>query len=180
MMYATGEHSIVDLSTRDLQPSRSTRAFTSDQPQLLTGEPRPVPFAITFPTGESVQITLLRSGEEPSVHWLVFGSLQKLAGLPTGWDSYGARPLNPRAVYRSVGLLTSIVPPGAPEPSVVPTRDGGVQFEWHRRGIDVEVRVPPVGEVSFIVADPNEEHEGEGIPDRALLDDAFARMTAAA
>ena len=180
MMYATGEHSIADLSTRDLQPTRRTRAFTSDRSQFLTGEPRPVPFAITFPSGESVQITLMRSGEEPSAHWMVFDSLKKLAGLPAGWDSYGARPLNPRAVWRSVGLLTSIVPPNAPEPTVVPTRDGGVQFEWHRRGIDVEVRVPPVGEVSFIVADQTVEHEGEGIPDRALLDDAFARMMAVA
>ena len=179
-MYATGENSIAELSTRELQSVRHTRAFTPDRQQLLTGEPRPVPFAINFPSGESVGITLLRSGEESSVHWLVFNALQKLAGLPAGWDSYGARPLNPRAVSRSVRLLTSIVPPDAPEPTVVPTRDGGVQFEWHRRGIDVEVRVPPVGEISFVVADQATEHEGEGIPDRALLDDHFSRMTAAA
>jgi len=180
MIYATGEPPIADLSTRDLQPTRRTKAFTSDRPQFLTGEPRPVPFAITFPSGESVQIELVRNGEEPTTHWLVFDALQKLASLPPGWDSYGARPLNPRAVWRSVGLLASIVPAIAPEPTVVPTRDGGVQFEWHRRGIDVEVRVPPVGEVSFIVADQDVEHEGEGLPDRALLDRAFSRMTVAA
>lgn len=180
MMYATGEFSTANLSTRDVLPMPRSRAFTSDRSQLLTGEPRPVPFSIKFQNGESVEITLLRSGEEPSVHWLVFGSLQRLAELGQGWDSYSARPLSPRAVWRSVGLLTSIVPSTAPEPTVVPTRDGGVQFEWHRRGIDVEVRIPPVGEVTYIVADQTEEKEGEGLPDRLLLDDAFARMTAIA
>jgi hypothetical protein len=134
-----------------------------------------LPFAITFRNGERVEVTLMANGEEPSSHWRIFDALQTLAGLDSNWDSYGASPLSPRAVRRSVGLLAVIVPGSAPEPTVVPTRDGGVQFEWHRRGIDVEVTVPPIGDISFLIGD----YEGDGIPDRAILGEAFAAMVGA-
>ncbi len=179
MTSATGEHSIAELSRRDVVPLNRTTRQGVDRQQLLTGEPRPIPFSINFPSGESVEVTLVRNGEEPSAHWLVFGALQRMARLAACWDSYSARPLSPKAVWRSVGLLTTLVPANAPEPTIVPTRDGGVQFEWHRRGIDIEVTIPPVGEVSYMVADSEDEQEGEGIPDRGILGSAFARMSAA-
>lgn len=179
MTSATGTHSIADLSSRDLQQAPQTRAYPQAKRQLLTGEPRPLPFTINFPSGDSVEVSLIGSGEEPSSHWRIFAALKQLAQLERNWDSYGALPLNPRAVRRSVGLLASIVPAIAPEPTVVPTRDGGVQFEWHRRGIDVEVKVPPAGDVEFLIATSEVEIEDTGIPDRDQLLAVFTEMASA-
>jgi len=122
---------------------------------------------------------LTGSGSEPTALWHVLGTLRRLAALPRGWDSYGAKPLTPTALRRMLGLLPLLLPDDAPEPSVVPTRDGGIQLEWHRRGIDFEVKVPPTGPISYLVADAGtgEEREWEGGLERDTISAAFARMS---
>jgi hypothetical protein len=78
-----------------------------------------------------------------------------LAGLRAGWDSYGAAALSPIAVQRVVNSFIEIlVRDDVPIAAVVPTRVGGIQLEWHRRGMDVEIAVPPTGEIEYLVVDP--------------------------
>jgi hypothetical protein len=55
----------------------------------------------------------------------------KLATLKAGWDSYGAPPISAEAIQRARRWLESV--------HVVPTSDGGVQIEWNRDGVEVEV-----------------------------------------
>lgn len=63
-----------------------------------------------------------------------------LAALQSDWDGYGAAPLT----YEAKKVIEGM--------SVVPTNSGGVQFEWHTEGWDVEVEFDPDGSVgSFTV-----------------------------
>lgn len=179
MTSATGEFAIVALSGSELQSTHTYVRTPSAVRQTLTAEPL-LRFELRFENGELVTAQLNGSGSEPTSLWHVLASLQRLAALSPGWDSYGAKPLNPSAVRRALNLLPLLLPEYAPEPSVVPTRDGGVQFEWHRRGIDLEVKVPPTGPISYLVADAErgEEREWEGTLERDTISAAFVRMSA--
>ena len=64
------------------------------------------------------------------------------------------------SVLGALTILAKILDSGAPPPSVVPTYEGGVQVEWHRNGVDLEIEISPDGEAEYFFACPNEEHEG--------------------
>jgi len=61
--------------------------------------------------------------------------------LPENWNSYGAKRIQPELTAAAIRLLVEIVQPETPKPEVVPTADGGVQIEWHVRGIDLEIKI---------------------------------------
>ena len=71
--------------------------------------------------------------------------LLDLLNLPAGWDSYSGKPINALAVTAAIDVIYVL----DSEPSFVPTSDGGIQLECHRRGIDFEVTVSPLGQVVF-------------------------------
>jgi hypothetical protein len=64
-----------------------------------------------------------------------------LGELRQNWDSYGAKPVDPRCAESAIMLLLSIMGPNTPVPAVVPTSRGGLQLEWHTGGIDFEIEV---------------------------------------
>lgn len=68
-------------------------------------------------------------------------ALSSLLVLPPNWDSYGAQPIDPRCIEYARTLLRSIMKPDTPAPAVVPTSQGGVQLEWHTKGLDLEIEV---------------------------------------
>lgn len=62
-----------------------------------------------------------------------------LRTLPQNWNSYGASPIDPKVVQEAMNLMNGILSPTSPAPRVVPLSSGGLQLEWHRQGIDLEV-----------------------------------------
>ena len=78
------------------------------------------------------------------------------------WDSYGAHPVNPECVSYALQLLRSTMQPDTPPPDVVPTSGGGVQIEWHTRGIDLEIEVVSPGRSSILYEDHREGTQWEG------------------
>jgi len=62
-----------------------------------------------------------------------------LMQLPANWDRFGAPRIDPSMVNAVISLLTSVMRDDTPAPAVVPTTKGGIQLEWHTRGIDLEV-----------------------------------------
>ena len=96
--------------------------------------------------------------------------LNKLLSLPKNWDSYGAQPITRDAVDRVVAVLDSLASSSTPTPSVGPTPEGGVQIEWHERGIDLELRSDSDGRLYafFQNADPDLTWDDE------LLDESVA------
>lgn len=64
-----------------------------------------------------------------------------LLDLPDNWDSYGAKAPRTSIAYRAVDILQEIALPGIPQPAIVPTPRGNIQFEWHEQGVDLELEV---------------------------------------
>lgn len=64
-----------------------------------------------------------------------------LGDLPIDWDSYGARCIDPFVGQAAVNFLIEVLPAETPLPQIVPTSRGGIQFEWHCNGVDLEIDV---------------------------------------
>ena len=78
-------------------------------------------------------------------------SAVRLKGLPKGWNSYNAATPKEEAIEEAIAFLVSMVAlvPNLAAPAVVPTAPGGVQLEWQRRGVDIEVEFEPTGAASW-------------------------------
>jgi hypothetical protein len=62
-----------------------------------------------------------------------------LLTLPVNWDSYGAVSVERNLVQEAMNLMNTLLAPSSPAPRVVPLSSGGLQLEWHRKGIDLEI-----------------------------------------
>lgn len=111
------------------------------------------------PTGSALQQPVLRArtrayysrGQEFRVEWQDYGQplpswfdplmqgLVDVRTLPANWDSYDAMPINPKLVDMALTFMSGLLGPSSPAPRVVPLSSGGLQLEWHRKGVDVEV-----------------------------------------
>lgn len=102
-------------------------------------------------------------------HEPTLASLQRVLNLPRNWDSYGARTIDPATVYQAIQLIFPMLGPRTPTPAVVPTSCGGVQFEWHTRGIDLEIEFRSPHEIAACFEDKSE-------PDAAWSVDALYNL----
>ncbi len=87
----------------------------------------------------------------------------ELQQLPRGWNSYGAEPVSDAAFRQTIEFLTAYVVRGIAGPVLVPTVRGGLQLEWHRRAVDIEVEVGPDGSVSWCAEDRRSGQEDEAV-----------------
>lgn len=78
------------------------------------------------------------------------------------WDSYGARPIHPVAVYRATRLLLSLIEHEVPAPRLSPLVDGGVRLEWRGRWGEVYIDVPAENEPAGYFIDEETQGEWEG------------------
>ena len=64
---------------------------------------------------------------------------EHLLTLPPNWDSYGAGAIDPNVVHDAMNYINGLLGPTSPAPRVIPLSSGGLQVEWHRNGVDLEV-----------------------------------------
>jgi hypothetical protein len=104
--------------------------------------------------------------------------LTELSDLPENWDSYGARPIDHSAIAFAVQLLSETMQADTPAPAVVPTNRGGVQLEWHTRGIDLEIEIQSPGRILVSYEDhrSGKEWEAELTSDLTRLSDAISEL----
>jgi hypothetical protein len=96
--------------------------------------------------------------------------IEHLTALAANWDSYGAQPVTAEAAVAAVRFLLNAAYPEIAAPAVVPLPDGGVQLEWHRGGLDIEI--------AFSEAEPGiyvEDHT-TGTSHESSLSDAAGQL----
>ena len=103
----------------------------------------------------------IRGQELHAMEWL-YPTLRAMAALPWWTDNWssGATRTQVRAVAGMLEILVAVLDSQTPPPAVVPTWNGGVQVEWDRNGIDLEIEVDPAGDIEYFFKSPAEECEG--------------------
>lgn len=107
--------------------------------------------------------------DAPPAVWLVdvIHRMQAIAHYAANWDGAGARPVSTGAMRSAAHLVGAIAKPGMPCPTVGATPEGGIQFEWHRGGWDLEVEVRRSGALEIW----GESREGDNAIWAESLDD---------
>jgi hypothetical protein len=87
-----------------------------------------------------------------------------LLALPTNWDKFGAPRIEPTAIQNAIDTLSLFMADRSSLPQWTPTRNGGVQLDWHERGIDLEIafeRDRPDGYAVFSdLENPDDDWDG--------------------
>lgn len=109
---------------------------------------------------------------QPTPRWfdpLVQGFVDVLT-LPPDWNSYQAKTINPKTVDEAMNFIVAVLAPTSPAPRVIPMSSGGIQLEWHRSGIDLEV-VFDVGDQPFFFYQNrgNGEESEHSLPENSAL-----------
>jgi len=109
----------------------------------------------------------------------VVSKMSALLRLRPDWDTYGAPSPRYDAAMFALTLLDGIMRPDTPEPSVVPTPNGGVQLEWHETHVDLEIHVlaPYEGDVWWKDHGTGVEHAVDLSQDITVLQQAIGRMS---
>lgn len=105
----------------------------------------------------------VRTSRISDIEWLrpIIDRFNEFLRLPENWDSYGASRIGLQPVAAAMELLAQVMTPKTPRPSVVPTTEGGVQLEWHIRGVDLEVEIDPSGRPYANFVDEGDDTEWE-------------------
>lgn len=97
----------------------------------------PLPFCVHFGNEG-----FFRMDEEPPKWFIpILAEVCTLGELPPNWNSYGAKPIDPYTAAAAATLLLDVLSEYDPIPAIVPTARGGVMFEWHECGMDLEIDV---------------------------------------
>lgn len=87
-----------------------------------------------------------------------FEQLEGMSDLQEDWDSYGAAPIDSRALATARALLDELTYLSAPRFTpfnVAPIADGGVQVEWrHLNGKALELWIATSGKITALIDDP--------------------------
>jgi hypothetical protein len=85
----------------------------------------------------------LRAYDTPERKWQieVQGRLLKYVKMAPSWDSYNAPVVGWDTGMFALSILNDVMRARTPIPQVVPSATGGVQLEWHQKGVDLELHI---------------------------------------
>lgn len=110
--------------------------------------------------GEQVVVHIF----QPSPEWVtsVVARMEELVSLHHGWAGEGTVPPGLQVAAHALEVLSAWSEPTLASPQVVPTHEGGIQLEWHERGLDFEVEVEPSLDVEVLFYDNESSEEWDG------------------
>jgi hypothetical protein len=152
------------INLSDLSISRSGSAASQASYDLFAIAPLHTFTVGTTGTGKSWVLRVPRRAI--NAEWLrpTVNSVIRALSLPRGWDTYDALPISHRSAEGALTFLATVIDPDSAPPAVVPLADGGVQVEWHRGGLDVEIAFSPNEEPEIYVADQETGNEWDLTP----------------
>ncbi len=112
------------------------------------------------------RVQLANGSQETAAGWRrkLAETLDRLQLLQSNWNSYAAKPVDPAVLSAAEDLLRRLSFLDLLMPTIVPTAEGGVQIEWHDRGVDLEIELlsPEKYRLSFDDLASGQEEDVEG------------------
>jgi hypothetical protein len=130
-----------------------------------------------LPHEEQAALTMPRIPSTPSGVISAVQRMIELLELPPGWNSYNAKPITKENVNFAFSLLARTMRADTPAPNVVPMVRGGVQLEWHTRGINLEISIYSPTDVRFLAEDVRCNDSVDGELDLAVLSQWVDRLS---
>ena len=147
-----------------VRPLSGSDVFARRERNDSTGSLRPRKETIDIELsvgGQSIQFTY-RGNALPDWGKDVLESVAERWGCGSGWDGYDAHPTDPALVAELLNCLDLAIPSGGSSPLVTPLSDGGVQAEWHKGNLTLEIVVSADEPPRFYFHDPASSREEEG------------------
>ena len=146
---------------RDLSDSSIFNNFVSNA-RVVPSNTLPLPDIATHYVGRRFEGRANRWQELHKTNWFN-PTLQAMAALPWRTDNWtsGGKRTQRAAVANMLSLLAKILDNRTPPPNVVPTWRGGVQVEWHRNSVYLEIEADPHEEMEYFFKSSTEENEGQ-------------------
>jgi hypothetical protein len=150
------------------------RSALIDSPVIVSLQEEPL--ISVSAEGDEVTLSLHTGFSEAAIE--AISRVAVLLHLRPGWDSYDAPRIDRASIGKAIAFLMETLRENTPSPQVVPTPKGGVQIEWHIRGIDLEVEISPSTDAVFdFETSAGEEIEGVLPRDAALLTRLILRLS---
>jgi hypothetical protein len=99
--------------------------------------------------------------------------LLKYVQMQKGWDSYRAPPIGWDTGLFALFVLNDVMRTRTPIPQVIPSAVGGVQLEWHEKGVDLELHITAPYQCELWFQDHRDPH---GVPISVELTDNFSAL----
>ena len=74
---------------------------------------------------------------------LLVEKIKELEGLPVGWDSYMAHPLDDRAVRAAMTLIIEAEKTCCSPDTLLPLSSGGLGLRWRTGDVELEIDIDP-------------------------------------
>jgi len=126
-----------DITTVRVLP-RSTGLTTRD-----VMIPKPGVAVLVVESGSVVRHMQYSVPNIPGPAWLI-PTIERsgyLLLLPFNWDLDASPPIEPATIQQALNVLFMFMGERSAAPQWTPTREGGVQLDWHANGIDLEIEI---------------------------------------
>ena len=75
----------------------------------------------------------------------------EFTNLKRGWDGFIASPVSIEKANVVMQLIDRLIKRNVPRPSIVPTYDGSIQLEWHKKNYQLEIEFTKLTEVEGLL-----------------------------
>ncbi len=162
--------------------SRSDWSTSTTSAPMPRGDALSSPYrdrkTLSYPFENGALIVEMQGAPPP---WLIptVERLASLLDLEPNWDSYGAPRIDPATADAALRIALEAMRDDSPIPSVTPTTKGGIQFEWHTNGMDLEIEIISPKRVLFYFEnnDTGDVEESEFTHDWTRLAQAVATLS---
>jgi len=151
-----------DITNAVLPSERLTfQASENSHPWVMTVKPEPLMFEFDTGLRADIRLTLpvSKSSIFPQHIFDLVERIKALEDLPLNWDSYGALPIDDRAVRATMNLIIEAEKTCCSPDRVVPLASGGLGLRWRSADVELEVDVDTDKSCSAILETGEDEFD---------------------